>query len=72
MSRYAKALAAFLTALAGWGTTALADDHLVAVELFGLSLVFASALTVYAVPNRPPRGSRRQPDVSEQAAAEPG
>jgi hypothetical protein len=64
VSRYAKSIAAFLTALAGWGTTALADGHLEAGELFGLALVAGTALNVFAVPNTPPDGIA-DPTVSE-------
>lgn len=66
MTRYAKALAALLTALSAWGTTAAVDGNFDPVELFGLPLVLVAGLGVFATPNRPPRGSRRKPDVSEQ------
>lgn len=54
MAKYAKAVAAFLTALATWAGTALADGHVTAVEATGLLLVVATALGVYAIPNSPP------------------
>lgn len=66
MTRYAKALAALLTALAGWGATAAPDGYSTA-ECWGLAAVLGGALAVYAVPNRPPAGEPRQPDQSEQA-----
>lgn len=68
MTRYAKALAALLTALAAWGATAAPDGYQSA-ELWGLAAVAAAGLTVYAVPNRPPRGRRRRTDMSEQSPA---
>lgn len=69
MSRYAKALVSLLTALSAWGTTAAVDGDFDLVELFGLPLVLVAGLTVFAVPNRPPRGSRRKPEISEQDPA---
>lgn len=66
MTRYAKALAALLTALGTWGATAGADGTYDQTELWGLALVAAAALAVYAVPNKPPRGRRARADMSEQ------
>lgn len=66
MTRYAKALTAFVTALGTWGATAAADGRYAQDELWGLTGVLVAALAVFQVPNRPPRGRRRRADVSEQ------
>lgn len=65
MSRYAKAIAAFLTALGGWGITAAPDGYSQA-ELWGLCAVVVAGLSVYAMPNKPPTGEEPDPTVSEQ------
>lgn len=67
MSRYAKALAAIIGALSTWGTTAAADGHYSQVEMWGLCGVALAGLAVYQIPNRPPRGKRRKPSISETA-----
>lgn len=54
MSRYAKAIAALLTALGTWGATAGADGRYDGVELWALTGVLVTALAVFAIPNEPP------------------
>ena len=49
----AKALIAFLTALATWGGTALADDGISGVEWVGLTGPFIVALGVWLTTNAP-------------------
>ena len=48
---YAKAIAAFLTALGTWGYTAGADEVYSDQELWGLCGVAVVGLSVWAVPN---------------------
>lgn len=67
MSRYAKSIAALLTALGTWGATAGADGNYDQLEMWGLCGVLVTGLAVFQIPNRPPRGSRRKPSVSETA-----
>lgn len=66
MTRYAKALAALLTALGTWGATAGSDGDYSHVELWGLCGVAVTALAVLAIPNRPPDGDPHRADYSEQ------
>lgn len=81
MSRYAKALvgavvgaliaglSSLATALAdpaaSFGT--LTDGQWVSVALAFLGGLGITGGAVYAIPNRPPAGEPRQPDLSEQA-----
>lgn len=67
MSRYAKSIAALLTALGTWGATAGSDGDYSQIELWGLCGVAVTALAVFQIPNRPPRGRARKPSVSETA-----
>lgn len=67
MSRYAKSIIAFLGALGTWGATAAADGNYDQIELWALCGVLATAVAVFQIPNRPPRGKRRKPSVSETA-----
>ncbi len=66
MSRYAKALTAFFTGLGTWGVTAYADDAINASEMFGLCGVVVLTVGVFGVPNVPPAGEPRDPNISEQ------
>jgi hypothetical protein len=66
MSRYAKAITAFFTALGTWGVTAFADGTLTTVELFGLCGVIVVTAGVFQVPNTPPDGEWRDPNISER------
>jgi len=66
VTRYAKSIIAVLTGLATWGATAFADDSITSVELFGLCGVAVLGLSVFAVPNEPPAGTPRDPDISER------
>lgn len=53
MSKYAKAIAAFLTTLSGWGVTA-SPNGIDGAEWWGLLGVLTATFAVYAVPNSPP------------------
>lgn len=66
MSRYMKAIAAFLGALATWGIAAGADGGYDQVELWGLAGVLATVLATYSIPNTPPAGEPADPRVSEK------
>lgn len=54
MKPYAKAIMAFFTSLGTWGTTALSDNGLTTIELFGLCGVIVATVAVFTVPNDPP------------------
>lgn len=54
---FAKSIIASLTALGTWGTTALSDGAVEAVEWFGLTGVIVAGLAVFAYPNARPRGA---------------
>ncbi|WP_460701735.1 hypothetical protein, partial [Myceligenerans halotolerans] len=49
--RYAKAIVAILTAALGVLVTALTDDVVTLVEVFGIAIALVSAVSVYLVPN---------------------
>lgn len=66
MSRYAKAVMTFFTALGTWGGTALADSGITSVEWFGLCGVIVATVGVFAIPNTPPSGQFADPNMSEQ------
>lgn len=51
---YAKAIAAFFTALGTWGATALADNGIAGAEWFGLCGVIVATVAVFQIPNQPP------------------
>lgn len=53
MGYYAKAIAAFLTAISTWGATSLADDSIKGGEWFGLFGVLGVTFAVYQVRNTP-------------------
>ncbi len=53
MTRYAKAIASFLTAISTWGVTA-APEGITGTEWFGLLGVLGGVVLVYAIPNSPP------------------
>lgn len=65
MSRFSKAIVAFLTSLGTWGATSFADNGVSSVEWFALLGVAVATYAVYAVPNTPPPGEPRDPNVSE-------
>ena len=52
-AEYAKAIAAFFTALGTWGATAAADGNISLAESFGLCGVIAAGILVFAIPNAP-------------------
>lgn len=54
MAAYVKAIVAVLGGLSAWGITAAADNNITAVEVYGLLGTLATALAVYAFPNRDP------------------
>lgn len=66
MTRYLKAITAFFTALGTWGVTALADDAITNVELFGLCGVVVATVAVFGVPNERPVSQPYDPDISER------
>lgn len=66
MSRYAKSLMAFFTALGTWGVTAYSDNAVTSVEMFGLCGVLVTTVGVFAVPNDPPTGEPADPTMSER------
>lgn len=53
MNHYMKAIVAVLGGISAWGITAAVDNSISLVELFGLLGALATALGVYAVPNKP-------------------
>ncbi len=63
MTKYAKALAAIVTAVIGWGFIVVSSSpaHITASEWMGLAVAVATALGVYAIPNRPVDANQRQP-----------
>ena len=66
MTRYAKAVAAFFTTTAGVIATVYADQLVQVPEiLIGICTVGAATAGVYLMPNTPPRGETRDPNVSE-------
>lgn len=65
MSRYSKAIVAFLTALAGASATIFADSK-TAEMVAGVCLVLATTFGVWAVPNDAPAGERPDPNISER------
>lgn len=67
MTRYFKFIIALLGGLSSWGVTASVDGYEDA-ELWGILAILATALAVFVVPNTPPPGEPRRPDVSEMAA----
>lgn len=71
MSRYSKALFAFIASLATWGVTAAADGVYDPIELWTLLGVAGSTLGVYVIPNTPPQGEPRNPAMSETAKPVP-
>lgn len=66
MSRYAKAIAALLGAIATWGVTAASDSRYDQAELWGLLGVIATAALAFQVPNDPPVGEAADPHMSER------
>lgn len=56
MQAYVKAIIAILGGVSAWGITAAADNSITAVELYGLLGALATALGVYAFPNRESEG----------------
>lgn len=53
MTRYTKTIIALLGGISAWGVTAVSDgSNISAAELFGLLGVIATALGVYAFPNK--------------------
>ncbi len=54
MSRYSKAVAALLGAIATWGITAYADDAISGVEWFGLLGVLATVIATISAPANTP------------------
>lgn len=69
MSRYAKALVAavpFILAALKVLSDALGDGTVSTQEWLGTAIAALGALTVYAVPNRPPAGQAADPNISEQ------
>lgn len=66
MSRYAKAIVAFVMSISAWGVTA-APGGIDGAEWFGLMGALGATAGVYAVPNTPPAGKLRDPDISEAA-----
>ena len=71
MSRYVKALAALIGAVATWGITAAEDGIYTQVELWGAALALATALGVYALPNDRPADEPYDPDISEREPDRP-
>ena len=69
MTRYAKSIIAFLTALGTWGVTAAPDGYS-QIELWGLLGVLVAAAAVFQVPNTPPVGEPADPNISERGAVE--
>lgn len=65
MSRYAKAIVAFFTALGTWGATAFADGAVDGAEWFGLCGVAVATFGVFQIPNTPPAGEFADPSISE-------
>lgn len=53
MSNYVKLIAAILGGISTWGITAVADNSISPVELFGLLGVLSTCIAVWAFPNRP-------------------
>lgn len=68
MSRYAKAILAGILALSAWGVTASSDGVYDDQEWWGLLAAIATPVGTYLIPNTPPPGEPRRPDVSEMAA----
>lgn len=68
MTRIAKALVAFFTTAAG-SVAQIYQDGLVETPevLIACCMIGAATVGVYAVPNTPPAGEPRRPDVSEMA-----
>jgi 4-hydroxybenzoate polyprenyltransferase len=66
MSRYLKAITAFLTALASWLGTALAENGIEEQEWVGLLGVLVVTLGVFAVPNTQPADKPYDPTQSER------
>jgi hypothetical protein len=58
MNAYAKAIAAFFTALGTWGSTCLADGRMDGAEWFGLCGVVVVTVGVWAIPNTKPARRR--------------
>lgn len=71
MSRYIKAIMAFLGLLGTWGGTAGADGTYSQVELWGLCGVIVASYAVYQFPNKPPVGEHAQAGISEQDVYRP-
>jgi hypothetical protein len=67
--RYAKFYVAVVGAVAAWAATYFPNDPTVQ-KWVGLAVAVATALSVYAVPNQPPKGKARRPDMSEQGHAD--
>ena len=65
MSRYSKALVAVVGAIATWASTYYPDSPSVQ-KWVGLALAIVTVASVYLVPNEPPKGKARRPDISEQ------
>jgi len=65
MSRYAKFIVALVGAVATWSATYYPNDPDVA-KWVGLALAIATCISVYAVPNQPPAGHAKDPNISEQ------
>lgn len=67
MTRYSKAIFAVIAALATWGVAAAADGVYDQIELWALLGVVGTAAGVYLIPNTPPVGEPRDPEISETA-----
>lgn len=71
MTRYAKTITAIVGAVAAWAATYFPDDPSVQ-KWVGLAVALATAVSVFAVPNTPPKGRPRRRDVSETGATPVG
>jgi len=65
-SRYAKAIVAVLIAALTALQAALTDDRVTNNEWIIIALAVVGAVSVFAVPNRPPKGEASDPAISEQ------